>query len=143
MSTDFVTVKKIRASALFDGRLEALGVRESVQEAPGELPPIDPDAPISQKIERALQLASTTSSKNRRLTDGENYLWVFINDEGFVTGLTRYSSNDPSKILEAIETAFAVDILSEHDEPQYSEVIKTIYRQDYVAIPWAEFQKCV
>jgi hypothetical protein len=143
MSTDYVAVKKIRAVDLFDRRLEALGVRESVQEAPGESPPIDPNAPISQKIDRALQLASTTSSKNRCLTDGENYLWVFINDAGIVVELTRYGSNDPSKIIRAIEAAFAIDILSEHDEPKYSEVIKTIYRQDYVTMPWAEFQKCV
>ena len=52
------------------------------------------------------------------LTDGRNYLWVHIDDGGFVS-FTRYAPNgNPGKILGAVEDAFETYLASEY-EPQY------------------------
>ena len=59
-----------------------------------------------------------STKTSRCLTDGRNYLWVYINDDGFVAGLTRYAGNSPGKILDAIADTFDTDIVSEH-EPQF------------------------
>ena len=93
MSTDYVPFNKICARDLFDGRLEKFGVRE--------------------------QPTPETTEKSKCLTDGPNYLWVYINDAGFVGRFTRYFPNGaPGKILNAIAQAFDTDIFSEY-EPQY------------------------
>ena len=63
-------------------------------------------------------VASDTSERSRRLTDGRNYLWVYLTEDGFVGCLSRYGDNSPGKILAAISEAFETDIFSEH-EPQY------------------------
>jgi len=75
MSTDFRLLKRVQASDLFDGRLSIFGVREHVV----------PDEP----------------TRNARcLTDGNNWLWVYVDDDGFVACLTRYFQNGaPGKIL--------------------------------------------
>jgi hypothetical protein len=95
MSTDFIFSEKINACDLFDGRLEKFGVREHIS-------------------------ADNTSEGARCLTDGRNYLWVWIDDAGVVSGFTRYGlTNMPEeKILKAIAEVFETDIFSEH-EPQY------------------------
>jgi hypothetical protein len=93
MSTHFRLSKKVSARDLFGGELEKFGVREHVK----------PD---------------DTSERSRCLTDGNNYLWVFIADGEFVSSLKRYGMNAPGKILSAIAEAFETDIFSEH-EPQY------------------------
>ena len=94
MSTDYRLLRKVPACDLFDGRLEEFGVREHVK----------PEA---------------TTEKSRLLTDGGNYLWVYIDDEGFVHCLTRYAPNgDPGNILNALANVFDTDIVSEY-EPQY------------------------
>jgi len=77
MSTDYRPLKKISASSLFDGRLEKFDVREHIK----------PDK---------------TTEKERCLTDGRNYVWVYIDDDGFVDILTRYGANAPVKILNAV-----------------------------------------
>jgi hypothetical protein len=94
MSTDFCLLQTVRACDLFDGRLEEFGVREHVK----------PDQ---------------TTKKTRCLTDGCNYLWVYIDDDGFVSSLSRYAPNgDPSEILGAIAVALDTYIASEY-QPQY------------------------
>jgi hypothetical protein len=93
MSTDFAPVKKIAACDLFDNRLEEFGVREHIK----------PD--------------ETTETK-RCLTDGRNYLWVHIGDEGLISCISRYGANAPGKILSAVAEAFDTDIVSEY-EPQF------------------------
>jgi hypothetical protein len=94
MSTDFRLLKKVPACDLFDGRLEEFGVREHVK-------------------------ADATTEKSRLLTDGRNYLWIYIDDDGFVGCLTRYASNGtPGKILNAVADIFDTDIVSEY-EPQF------------------------
>ena len=59
MSTNYCLLRKVPACDLFDGRLEEFGVREHVN-------------------------PETTTETSRLLTDGRNYLWVYIDDEGFV-----------------------------------------------------------
>ena len=76
---------------LFDGRLDNFGVYEKVVE--GE-----------------------SSSTNRLLTDGRNYVWV--TGEGNVIYLSRFGMNAPGKILSAVEEAFNTEIVSEY-EPQF------------------------
>jgi hypothetical protein len=88
MSTDFGLSKKVSAGDLFGGRLEKFGVREHVT----------PD----------------TSERHRLLTDGRNYLHVYITDDGFVSSLTMYGANAPGKILSAIGEAFDTVIFSEY-----------------------------
>jgi hypothetical protein len=93
MSTDYRPLKKVRACELFDGRLEAFGVREHFNKE--------------------------TDATHRMLTDGCNYLHVSIDENGCVEGLRRYFPNGhPGKILNAMGEAFDTYIASEH-EPQY------------------------
>jgi hypothetical protein len=63
----------------------------------------------------------TETTKNERcLIDGRNnYLWVHLDDDGFVSSFTRWMPNgDPSEILDAISVALDTGIASEY-EPQY------------------------
>lgn len=93
MSTDYCLIKKVSARDLFDGRLDEYGIREHIKQ--GE-----------------------TNEKKRWLTDSENYLPVSIDDDGFVSILTRYGGNATGKIFNAIADAFDTDIVSER-EPQF------------------------
>jgi hypothetical protein len=94
MSTDYRTLKKVSALELFDGRLEACGVREEIA-------------------------TNETTPESRCLTDGNNYVWAYIDGDGFVGSLTRYASGGaPGKILTAIAEACDTDIVSEY-EPQF------------------------
>jgi hypothetical protein len=95
MSTDFRLQQRVRACDLFDGRLaEFNGVREHVH-------------------------PTQTSKKKRCLTDGRNYLWVYLDDHGFVSSLTRWMSDgDPSEILDAIAVTMDTGIASEY-QPEY------------------------
>ena len=63
MSTDYRLLRKASACDLFDGRLEEFGVREHVK----------PEA---------------TTETSRLLTDGRNYLWVYIDDDGRSTSVS-------------------------------------------------------
>lgn len=94
MSTYYQTMKKVFAADLFDGRFDAFGVKEHFTEE--------------------------TTEHARLLTDGhENYLWVYVDDDGFVERLTRYLPNGaPGKILAAIAEACDTQIVSEY-EPQF------------------------
>lgn len=92
MSTNYRLLKAVPACDLFDGRLEEFGIREHP--------------------------AADTTEMAKCLTDGRNYLWVYLDDRSFVTAATRYGANVPSKILSAIAEAFDTDIVSEY-EPQY------------------------
>ena len=94
MSTDHRPLKEIAACDLFDGRLEEFGVRIHVKQD------------------------EKTGEEVRMLTDGRNYLWVYVDDDGFVS-FTRYMPNgNPGKILSAVDEAFETYIASEY-EPQY------------------------
>jgi hypothetical protein len=53
------------------------------------------------------------------LTDGTNYLHAYTGD-GTDTGLTRYTGNDPSAILAALQRAFG-EILSEFGDDFFED----------------------
>jgi hypothetical protein len=94
MSTDFRLQQRVRACDLFDGRLAEFNVREHVH-------------------------PTQTTKTQRCLTDGRNYLWVYIDDDGFVSSLTRWMPNgDPTEILDAIAVTLDTGIASEY-QPQY------------------------
>jgi hypothetical protein len=92
MSTDHRLGKSIHAADVLDGRLMVFGVRE--------------------------RLSELTTETAKCLTDGRNFIWLYINDGGFVCSLSCYGANAPSKILGAIATVFDTEIFSEH-EPQF------------------------
>jgi hypothetical protein len=77
---------------LFGGRLQKFGIREHV--------------------------TPETKERSRCLTDGRNYLWVYLTEDLQVGCLSRYGANAPGKILNAIAEAFDTEIFSEY-EPQY------------------------
>ena len=101
MSTSFRPSKKIHVRNLLDGHLEKFGIREALASAEESTAP--------QEI----------SELRICLTDGCNFLWVSFDEEGFVSGLTRYLPNGaPGKILQAISEAFDTAIFSEY-EPEF------------------------
>ena len=93
MSTDYCLLQNVLVRDLFDGRLEEFGVREHFNDE--------------------------TTEQSRMLSDGRNYLWLYVDDAGLVRSLTRYMPNGvPTKILSAIAEAFDAEIVSEY-EPQF------------------------
>jgi hypothetical protein len=92
MSTDYRISKEVSASDLFGGRLERFGIREHV--------------------------TPETSETQRCLTDGRNFVWVWLTEDNFVSCLTRYGFNPPQKILNAISKLLDAEIFSEY-QPQY------------------------
>src|SRR5262249_11039207 len=93
MSTYFVLSKKVSARDLFDGRLKKFGIEEHV--------------------------TPETCEAERCLTDGNNYLWVFITNDGFVARILQGCGTDgASKLGSEIAKRFNTEFYSEH-EPQY------------------------
>jgi hypothetical protein len=92
MSTDYTLLNRISARDLFDGRLEQFGVREHFNSA-------------------------LTTDRRRCLTDGNNYMWVHIDEDGIISDLTRCAGNRASTILNAVAESFNTEIISEYDEP--------------------------
>jgi hypothetical protein len=94
MSTDYRLGKKVLMRDLFDKRLEQHGIVEKL-------------------------VPDRTSERSRVLVDKRgNYLWIYANDNGRACCLSRYGSQSPVRILEAISAEFSTEIYSEH-EPQY------------------------
>lgn len=93
MSTYFAPLKKIPPRDLFDGCLEQFGVREHI-------------------------VPKQTTKNSRCLTDGRNFIWLSVSDDGHIVQLQIYGANAPGKILNAIADTFDIDIVSEY-EPQY------------------------
>ena len=90
MSTSYRPLKEISAQDLFDGRLEELGIREHA--------------------------AVDSNERSRCLTDGRNYLWVYIDERGNISDLVRYAPNGaPGKIMNAIGQVFETYIASEYE----------------------------
>jgi hypothetical protein len=90
MSTSYCFSKRLSAGELFDGRLEKFGVREHVE----------PDQ---------------TTGTRRYLTDGHNYMSLYVNDDGSIDRIVRYGFNAPGKILNVIAKVFDADIFSEQE----------------------------
>jgi hypothetical protein len=90
MSPSYRPLKEISAHELFDERLEELGVREHA--------------------------AVGSNERSRCLTDGRNYLWVYIDEKGNISDLVRYAPNGaPGKIMNAIGQVFETSIASEYE----------------------------
>ena len=90
MSTSYRPLKEISAQDLFDGRLEELGIREHA--------------------------AVGSNERSRCLTDGRNYLWVYIDERENISDLVRYAPNGaPGKIMNAIGQVFETYIASEYE----------------------------
>lgn len=87
MSIDFEPSKRLLASDLFDGRLDKGFVTEVVGDFKGGL---------------------------RVLTDGRNFLCVYIDENDAVTLMTRYAGNDVDYIIAVIEAAFDLEIYHEY-----------------------------
>jgi phosphoribosyl-ATP pyrophosphohydrolase len=93
MSTDYRPRDNITLSEVFDGRLAPHGITEQVNHQ--------------------------TTEVARCLTDGNNFLWVYADNERKNISFTRYMPNgNPSRILAAIEEVFETVIYSEY-EPQF------------------------
>jgi hypothetical protein len=59
------------------------------------------------------------TSNRRCLTDGDNFLWVYMNHEGSVSRFSAHGlKGQPGKIVDAIGDTFGTHIFSDH-EPQY------------------------
>ena len=103
MSTYYGLRKSIKADELFDGRLEAFGVREEVR------PEGTADRyPPYMKVKEV-----------RYLTDGQNSMEVVIYENGVACINVRNLWCAPEReILHAIAEAFDTDIVSEH-QPEY------------------------
>ena len=88
--TDFVLSKKVNARDLFGERLKKFEIREHVA-------------------------SGKDDERSRCLTDGSQFLAVFLTEDGFVDFLTAYGADAPRKILHAICEAFGAEIFSEHE----------------------------
>ena len=121
MSTDYILSKKVRARDLLCGRLARFGIQEHVaSDAIADLRAWLDGLNIAYRPEDPLQDPHVHSLEcfSRCLSDGRDYLWVYLTEDGFVASLSRYGANAPDKILAAISEEFETDIFSEH-EPQY------------------------
>jgi hypothetical protein len=56
------------------------------------------------------------------LTDGTNYLHAYPPSKDCPQLFQRCGTNDPLKIIDALETAFAVTLVSEYD-PEYDDLL--------------------
>jgi|HubBroStandDraft_6_1064221.scaffolds.fasta_scaffold435849_1 hypothetical protein len=92
MSTGYCFFAEIRIEELLDGRLERFGIREHINDE--------------------------TSDNRKCLTDGRNFFWINVDDEGLVRGGTRYAGNSARGIVEDIAEAFQTEFASEHN-PRY------------------------
>jgi hypothetical protein len=98
MSTSYRPLRNIRAAVLFEDRLEMYNVFEHYR-----------------FVRDGARLTTATS---RCLTDGLNYLWVDIGEDGIVSSFHRSAGNEAKVILRAVAKEFDTDIASEY-QPQY------------------------
>jgi hypothetical protein len=77
MSVDYFSRIRMLASGMFDGRLENLGLHEYKTE--------------------------DTNDTARMLTDGTNYVWIYINDDGEIIKLKTYGQNTASNIVDKLD----------------------------------------
>jgi hypothetical protein len=114
MSTSYRPLAEIIARDLFDGRLANYGVFEHVAADTG------------------------TTERRRILTDGRNYLLVYMSADGIVRELIRNGMNAPRNILGAVEVAFDTEIVSEYDgrywgfesDEEYDKCIEEMAKED-------------
>ena len=103
MSTYYRLCKSIKADELFDGRLEAFGVREEVRsgETAGRYPPY-------MKVKEV-----------RYLSDGSESMEVIVWENGYASLEVRnFWCAAEKEIFHAVAEAFDTDIVNEH-QPEY------------------------
>ena len=103
MSMQYGLRKSIKADELFDGRLEAFGVREEVrwEETAGRYPPY-------MEVKEV-----------RYLSDGSASMKVIVWENGYASLNVRNFWCAPEKeIFHAVAEAFDADIVTEH-QPEY------------------------
>jgi hypothetical protein len=88
MPSDYTVRGNLNAKELFSERLEASGLREHM------------------------------TANRRCLTDGQNYLWVYMAHDGTVSGFVPEGPNAPRTMVDAISQLFNIPIFSDRD-PQY------------------------
>lgn len=100
-----------------------------------------PKTPIPFDLIKGLRLKGVwecqtehTTPDNACLTDGDNYLWATRAENGGTT-FTRFSTNLVHDILETLSAHFGVEFVSEHEEPEFSELVEGAYREDFITIP--------
>jgi hypothetical protein len=64
-----------------------------------------------------------TNPTAKCLTDGYNYMWIYLNKRGRPISMAHFGANDPTDILLAVEAASGVNIVSEYDD-EYEEFFK-------------------
>jgi hypothetical protein len=83
-----------------------------------------------------------TTESLRSLTDGRNYVWGHVNDDGFIDRFNRYERNAPDKILNAVAAAFDTQFDTEeewetlndyqkHEDQFYHELLKFLNGEVY------------
>jgi hypothetical protein len=146
MSRDFRPTRLIPAANLFGGRLAKYGVREHISDPKNaekearewlEREGIELTAEAVAEWTRSFEAVAKISAElgSRCLTDGTNYLWVYISKRGFVEMITRYGDNGCNGILGAVATEFDTEIIDE-EHPQFWED----YEREVIEIPLSEFE---
>ena len=93
MSINYTSLTPVIFEEIFDGRLDAKGVREHKNPA-------------------------STSSSCRCLTDGQNLVWLYADSDGGLADAKCYAFNNPSHILRTLQAVFDTTFVSEY-QPQY------------------------
>ncbi len=84
-----------------------------------------PDASIPMAALRAFNrhgVKAETDDGHLTLTDGRNWLHVNPENKSDPMMFERRGSNDPSAIVQAVESAFGVRLVSEY-EPEYERLL--------------------
>ncbi len=85
-----------------------------------------PDAPIPIEEIRAFNrngVKAETDENGLVLTDGRNGLRVYAESESDPMMFERYGRNDPTAIVEAVESAFGVELIPEF-EPEFERLLE-------------------
>jgi hypothetical protein len=85
----FKSDSPLPSAEIFDGRLQRLGVYE--------------------------RICARTTVDHRSLTDGRNSIWIDVGQDGFVSKLAVWGTNDPGKVFSAISGEFGIKIAPEDE----------------------------
>ena len=67
------------------------------------------------------EITEQSRSDNRCFTDGKNYVWLSIDDDGNVYTFARYGQNDESFMIDLVETKLGYKLYNEHED-EYWEI---------------------
>lgn len=70
---------------------------------------------ISRMVENGLEVSSSNKHHLSISVDG-NFLWGYPNDNGEISQFERWGRNDVNDIIQRIEAATGIKMLSEHDD---------------------------